>query len=64
MQATITGSAVNAMIQLPSDCREVHSVRIAYAGSNGEIYPLPPSRLADAETTDFPVGYVVVGNAL
>ena len=64
MQATVTGAAVAGAINLPDDCRELQSVRIARSGLFSEIPPLPPVRLADATVSGFPVGYVMVGNAL
>lgn len=51
-------------VQLPSDCREVQSLRIANGGLYTEIHPLPPARLADTLTTAFPVGYVTVNGVL
>lgn len=60
-QATLGGLVEEGLIQLPSDCREVQSVRIAVGNSFQEIHPLPPEYLADTvPTTAFPKGYVVV----
>lgn len=64
MQAVHTGVIANGTIQLPSDCREVQSLRIASSGYETEINPLSPSRLADAVSRQHTVGYVTVGDDL
>lgn len=64
MQATDSGTVVDGMIQLPSDCREPQSVRLAVAGRFAEIPPLPPSELSHADLGSCTVGYVTVNNAL
>lgn len=60
-QQTLTGLVTDGLIQLPSDCREVQSLRLAVGNSFQEIHPLPPEFLADTvPTIGFAKGYVVV----
>jgi len=62
MQASITGTvAADNTITLPSDCRQVQSLRINVGGVFQELHPLPPERLADTIVSAYPVGYVTVG---
>ena len=63
MQAEDTGTTTDGMIQLPSDCREVQSVRVSVGGCEMELPPLPPARL-NTPVTGTLRGYVTVGNAL
>lgn len=64
MQTAVTGAIASNVITLPSDFRQVQSLRVASGSTYAEIYPLPPERLADTLTTSFPVGYVVVGDEI
>jgi hypothetical protein len=63
MQAEDSGTVADGVITLPSDCREVQSVRVTIAGYDRELPPLPPSRLQEAAASS-PVGYVTLNNNL
>lgn len=64
MQVTVTGAVASNVITLPTDCRAVQSLRLAYGGTYHEIRPLAPERLADTLATGFPAGYVLVNGSV
>lgn len=64
MQNTETGTVSGGVVQIPSDCRQVQSLRLSLGGRDAELSPLPPSRLKDAALSMPPIGYVTVGEAL
>jgi hypothetical protein len=64
MQAEDAGVVTGGVITLPSDCREVQSVRVALGGRDFELPALPPSRLKDDVAAGYPIGYVTLNNNL
>ncbi len=65
MQAGDSGTVQGGVITLPSDCREVQSVRVNIGGVDTELSPMPATRLQETiPSTAYPIGYVTINNSL
>lgn len=64
MQATDAGTLTDGVLTLPSDCRQIQSLLVSTGGRDVEMFPLPPSALADVGVSTYPRGFVVRNNAV
>ena len=65
MQTTATGTISSGQLTLPTDCREIQSLRVETGGVYVELEPLPPEALQEIiPVTSFPIGYVVVNDVV
>lgn len=60
MQTQTSGTITGGSLTLPSDCREIQSLRVTLGGVDYELKPMPPDALQETQTLSIPAGYVVV----
>lgn len=64
MQTTVTGTISSGSLTLPTDCREIQSLRVQWGGVYMELPVLSPQNLQYTTPSIAPIGYVIVNGVV